>query len=84
MGAVRLKIVYQEFRRFKGTRIQQSEISAGPQKQYTILKSCICVGFHHATKRLGALSYITGFSSEGGHSAGVSASISGVQAAQSA
>jgi len=69
MGSVRLKIVHRDFRKFRGTRIQQSEVSAGPDKQYTVLKSCVCVGFHHATKRLGAISHITGFSFEGGHSA---------------
>ena len=69
MGSVRLKIVHRDFRKFKVTRIQQSEVSAGPDKQYTVLKSCVYVGFHHATKHLGAISHITGFSSEGGHSA---------------
>lgn len=68
MGSVQLKIVHREFRKFKGTRIQQSEVSAGPDKQYTLLKSCVCVGFHHATKCLGAISHVTGLSSEGGHS----------------
>lgn len=69
MGSVLLKIVHRDFRKFKVTRIQQSEVSAGPDKQYTVLKSCVCVGFHHATKHLGAISHITGFSSVGGHSA---------------
>ena len=69
MGSVRLKIVHRDFRKFKWTRIQQSEVSAGPEKQYTVLKSCVCVGFHHEARRLGAISHITGFSSEGGHSA---------------
>lgn len=69
MGSIRLKIVHRDFRKFKVTRIQQSEVSAGSDKQYTVLKSCVCVGFHHATKHLGAISHITGFSSEGGHSA---------------
>ncbi len=69
MGSVLLKIVHRGFRKFKATRIQQSEVSAGPDKQYTVFKSCVCVGFHHATKYLGAISHITGFSSDGGHSA---------------
>lgn len=69
MGSVLLKIVHRGFRKFKWARIQQSEVSAGPDKQYTVLKSCVCVGFHHATKHLGAISHITGFSSEGRHSA---------------
>lgn len=69
MGSVRLNIVSEKFNNFHGTNIQQGEVSTGAEVQYTFLKSCVCIGFHHAAKRLGAISHITGFSSEGGNSA---------------
>jgi len=40
MGSVRLKIVHRDFRKFRGTRIQQSEISAGSRRHRFDLVIC--------------------------------------------
>jgi chemotaxis protein methyltransferase CheR len=69
MPYVKLQIVPENFHVHAATHIQQGEVSAGQEPQGTILKSCTCIGFYHPQSKVGAISHITGFSSEQGHSA---------------
>jgi chemotaxis protein methyltransferase CheR len=68
MGRLAFRTVKANFRSQNSLRIQQGETYAGPEKQGTILKSCICVGFYHPDKHIGAISHITGFGQGVGHS----------------
>lgn len=70
MSSIRLEVVSKEFHCFKATRVQQGEVTAGPEPQITLLRSCICVGFYDAEHRIGAISHITGFNEKGGHAPG--------------
>jgi chemotaxis methyl-accepting protein methylase/chemotaxis receptor (MCP) glutamine deamidase CheD len=67
MRRVRLTITSENFRRHDAVRIQQGETWVGPEVQGTILKSCMCIGFYHAERRVGAISHITDFHQQGGH-----------------
>ncbi len=66
MSPVRLKSTREQFHRFQSRRVQQGEVVAGRTPMATILGSCVCVGFHHAGKGVGALSHITGSGSRAG------------------
>jgi chemotaxis protein methyltransferase CheR len=63
-----LEITRQEIRNHVGVRIQQGETHAGPEIQGTYLKSCVCVGYYHPSRRIGAISHITAFRDDGAHS----------------
>ena len=67
MGRLELTLSPKNFHNHNCKRIQQGEVWVGFEPQGTILKSCICVGFHHAEKGIGAISHITGFRDDGGH-----------------
>ena len=67
MGAVRLRVVQENFKFYYGTRIQQGEICAGSGALGTILGSCICLGFYQPERKIGAISHITGFGAGGAH-----------------
>ncbi len=54
-------------RRADAKRIQQGEIYVGPERQGTILKSCLCAGFWHPKQQIGAICHITGFRDDGAH-----------------
>jgi chemotaxis methyl-accepting protein methylase/chemotaxis receptor (MCP) glutamine deamidase CheD len=67
MGRLKFTIVSVGIKHYDGTRINQGETSAGPETQSTILRSCVCVGFYHPTRKIGAISHVTGFSNIGDH-----------------
>lgn len=54
---------------YRAHRVQQGETGVDTAPLLTLLRSCVCVGFYHEDKGVGAISHITGFSHEGGHSA---------------
>lgn len=67
MAKVRLTLVTQPFNCFRAVHVLQGETSAGEQPQMTLLRTCLCIGFYHAERRIGAISHITGFTRERGH-----------------
>ncbi|HBF34466.1 TPA: hypothetical protein DDW35_07865 [Candidatus Sumerlaeota bacterium] len=69
MPFVKLEIVPNNFHVHTATHIQQGEVCAGQEPQGTILKSCTCIGFYHHSSKTGAISHVTGFSNDHGHSA---------------
>ena len=69
MSALKFEIVPAVIKDYQSVRVLQGQVHVGPEPQQTYLRSCVCVGFYHPTRRLGALSHITGFSEAGGHSA---------------
>lgn len=69
MRALQFEIVPAAIKDYHSVRIQQGQVHVGPEPQQTYLRSCVCVGFYHPTRQLGALSHITGFSEQGGHAA---------------
>ncbi|MFW6256495.1 MAG: CheR family methyltransferase [Candidatus Sumerlaeota bacterium] len=52
---------------YHGVRIQQGETYVGTEVQGTYLKSCMCVGFYHGERGIGAISHITAFRDDGAH-----------------
>lgn len=52
----------------RGQRVEQGGVHVGFGPMHTILRSCLCVGMHHASSKVGGISHITGFSQEDGHS----------------
>ena len=69
MNGLKFEVVPAEIRDHRSVRVQQGEVHVGPERQQTYLRSCVCVGFYHAARRLGALSHLTGFSENAGHGA---------------
>jgi chemotaxis methyl-accepting protein methylase len=67
VGSLKFEIVAENTCRYRERRIQQGEVYAGPEPAGTLLRSCVCVGFYHPGKKIGALSHITGFREEEGH-----------------
>lgn len=68
MSSVTLKTMRQQFHRFTARRVQQGQVAAGKTAMGTVLGSCVCVGFFHGAKRIGAISHITGFDCADAHS----------------
>lgn len=68
MAHVKLRVSEDNFHDFKGKRIQQGEVCAGRETLGTILRSCVCIGLYCPDKRVGAISHVTGFSEDEGHS----------------
>jgi chemotaxis protein methyltransferase CheR len=69
VNALKFEVVPSAIQDYHSVRIQQGHVHVGPEPQQTYLRSCVCVGFYHPTRHLGALSHITGFSEHGGHAA---------------
>ena len=69
MSALKFEIVPSVIKDYHSVRILQGQVHVGPEPQQTYLRSCVCVGFYHPTRHLGAISHITGFSEQGGHAA---------------
>ena len=68
MAAIKVVETPHNFECRRCVRVQQGEVFVGKQAQLTLLRSCVCIGFYHAKRRLGAISHITGFQTQGGHS----------------
>jgi len=69
MSKLRLENVSVDFHRFATTRVQQGETVASHEPIGVILKSCVCAGFYHDGKKIGALTHITGFRKQEAHHA---------------
>jgi chemotaxis protein methyltransferase CheR len=69
MEALRFQLVSDTIQDHASVRIQQGAVHVGPESQQTYLGSCVCVGFYHAGRHLGATSHITGFRQAEGHDA---------------
>ena len=67
MGKIALEITDTDPKFYGGKRVNQGEVGAGSEPMGTILRSCVCVGFHSAARGFGAISHVTGFGEEGGH-----------------
>jgi chemotaxis methyl-accepting protein methylase/chemotaxis receptor (MCP) glutamine deamidase CheD len=67
MSSIFVQVVDEPFKCHDAVRIEQGGAHVGPERQTTLLRSCVCVGFYHAAKGVGALSHITGFGDTGAH-----------------
>lgn len=69
MSALKFEIVSAVIQEHHSIRIPQGQVHVGPEPQQTYLRSCVCVGFYHPARQLGALSHITGFGEHDQHGA---------------
>lgn len=69
MASVSLEVVQETPKDYHCVRIMQGMVAVGTEPLSTYLKSCVCVGFHHRGKGVGAMSHVTGFHTTEGHSA---------------
>ena len=67
VSGITLKRLPQPFHRFDARSVSQGRVAAGETPMVTLLGSCVCIGFYHAGRRLGAISHITGFDHGGAH-----------------
>ncbi len=61
MKTVSMRIVQNDFSCGRRQHLAQDEYLVSGEAQYTSLRSCVCVGFYHALRKIGAISHYTGF-----------------------
>ena len=60
-----LRKTLQNFRPEDAEHLAQGQFTVSADPIYTVLKSCVCAGFYHPEKGIGAISHFTGLDQEG-------------------